>query len=137
MATSSATPPVSAHTIKIKLPALVYDGACSFCKYWISRWRRLTQNKVQYVPYQEVPDGFYGIRHAQFKKSVYLITVYGRPLHAAAAVAALLQLSGYGTWHWLYHRIPLAGKLAEAGYRIVANHRNFFYKLTRLFFRNA
>lgn len=132
-ATQSETIPVHA----FRLPAIVYDGDCSFCKYWVSRWRSISHNKVLYVPYQEVPDGFYGIRHEQFKKSVYLITVYGQPVHGAAAVAALLQLSGDSTWSWLYHRIPFAGKLAETGYRTVANHRDLFYKLTRLLFRDA
>ncbi|WP_276497683.1 thiol-disulfide oxidoreductase DCC family protein [Pontibacter litorisediminis] len=117
-------------------PLLVYDGDCSFCKYWVSRWRRNTGNKVKYVPYQEVPDGFRGTSHAQFRRSVYLFTTYGRRLHGAEAVAALLQLSGYSTWNWLYHRLPLAGTIAEAGYRTVADNRDFFFKLTKLFFRD-
>ncbi|CAM3569654.1 DUF393 domain-containing protein [Pontibacter korlensis] len=114
-------------------PTIVYDGDCSFCKYWISRWRRRTGNQVEYVPYQKVPDGFHGITHAQFKRSVYLITQYGQRLHGAEAVAALLQISGYSsTWNWIYHRVPLASTIAELGYRIVADNRDVFYKLTKL-----
>ncbi|WP_266203932.1 thiol-disulfide oxidoreductase DCC family protein [Pontibacter kalidii] len=127
MANSAAT--------ALQEPVLVYDGDCSFCKFWVNRWRRKTGARVTYVPYQEVPDGFHGISHAQFRRSVYLITTYGQPLHGARAVAALLQLSGHSTWHWLYHRVPLAGTVAEAGYRLVADNRDFFYKLTRLVIR--
>lgn len=115
---------------------LVYDGDCSFCKYWVERWRRKTAGKVQYVPFQELPDGFRGTTHVQFRKSVYLFTVYGQRLHGAEAVAALLHLSGHSTWNGLYHRLPLASTVAEAGYRLVADNRDFFYKLTKLFFRD-
>ncbi|MCX2738410.1 thiol-disulfide oxidoreductase DCC family protein [Pontibacter anaerobius] len=121
----------------LQKPVLVYDGDCSFCKYWVNRWRRRTGDKIAYVPYQEVPDGFHGITHAQFSKSVYLFTRYGQRLHGAEAVAALLHLSGYSVWSWLYHRLPLASTVAEAGYRLVADHRDFFYKLTKLIFRGA
>ncbi|ARS37328.1 thiol-disulfide oxidoreductase DCC family protein [Pontibacter actiniarum] len=118
-------------------PVLVYDGDCSFCKYWVHRWQHRTQGRVQYVPFQEVPDRFYGISHTQFRQSVYLITRYGQRLHGAEAVAVLLQLSGYGTWSGLYYRLPFVSTVAEAGYRLVANHRDFFFKLTQLFFRTT
>lgn len=118
-------------------PVLVYDGDCSFCKYWVNKWRRRTGNKIQYVPFQEVPDSFHGITHAQFRRSVYLFTSYGQRLHGAEAVAVLLQLSGYSNWSWLYHRVPLASTVAETGYRVVADHRDFFYKVTKLVFRDA
>lgn len=122
---------------KKREPVLVYDGDCSFCKYWVNRWRHRTGSKVKYVPFQEVPENFHGITHTQFRKSVYLFTSYGRPLHGAEAVAVLLQLSGYSTWNWLYHRVPLAGSVAEAGYRLVANNRDLFYKLTKAVFRDT
>ncbi|TPE44890.1 thiol-disulfide oxidoreductase DCC family protein [Pontibacter mangrovi] len=120
-----------------KKPILVYDGACSFCKYWVNKWRHRTGSRITYVPFQEVPDPFHGVSRAQFQKSVYLITPYEQRLHGAEAVAALLQLSGFSVWHWIYQRVPLAGSLAEVGYRIVANNRDAFYKLTKLVFKDA
>ncbi|MDX5482508.1 MAG: DUF393 domain-containing protein [Hymenobacteraceae bacterium] len=119
----------------VNKPILVYDGDCSFCKYWVNRWRSKTGNRITYVPFQEVPNPFHGISHDRFRKSVYLITSYGQPLHGAEAVSVLLKLSGYSTWNWLYHSVPLAGTVAEAGYRLVADHRDFFYKLTKLVFK--
>lgn len=114
-------------------PTVVYDGDCSFCKFWIGRWQRLTQDRVTYVPFQEVPEEFCGISRKQFKKSVYLITKYGQRLRGAEAVAVLLKISGHsGTWNWLYHHLPLAGRIAERSYRLVADNRNTFYKLTKL-----
>ncbi|GAB3826807.1 thiol-disulfide oxidoreductase DCC family protein [Pontibacter rugosus] len=116
-------------------PTIIYDGDCSFCKYWISRWQGMTQGKVIYTPYQQVPDGLYNISHAQFKRSVYLITAYGQRLHGAEAVAVLLKLSGYSTWNWFYHHLPFANSIAEIGYRLVADNRDTFYKLTKLFLK--
>lgn len=118
-------------------PVLIYDGDCSFCKYWVGRWKRRTAGKVNYVPFQEVPDNFYGISRAQFQRSVWLITADGRQLRAAAAVFELLHMAGTSTWNRLYHRVPLADKVFELGYRLVASNRNLFYKLTKFFFRDA
>ncbi|MBF9251818.1 DUF393 domain-containing protein [Pontibacter sp. 172403-2] len=118
-------------------PILIFDGDCSFCKYWVNRWKRKTAGKVNYVPYQEVPDNFEGISKAQFQRSVWLITADGRRLKAAAAVFELLRIGGTGTWNQIYHRVPLAGKVFELGYRLIANNRNLFYKLTKLFFRDV
>lgn len=122
------------NAVNLPLPLLVYDGDCSFCKFWVRRWQRKTGAKVAYVPYQELPADFRGTTHAQFRRSVYLFTKYGQRLHGAEAVAVLLQLSGHSTWNWLYHRLPLARPVAEAGYRLVADNRDFFYKFTMLFF---
>lgn len=120
----------------LQKPVLVYDGNCSFCRYWVDRWKAKTGNKIKYVPFQAVPDSFYGVTHAEFSKSVYLITQYGQRLHGAKAVAVLLQLSGFSTWSWLYHRVPLASFAAEAGYRLVADHRDLFYRITKLVFKS-
>jgi len=116
-------------------PLLVYDGDCSFCKFWVNRWQRRTGDRVDYVPYQHLPDSFQGVHHAQFRRSVYLFTRQAVPLHGAAAAVRLLRMGGIGIWHWLYYRVPLAGRIFELGYRMVANNRDFFYKLTKLFFR--
>lgn len=118
-------------------PLVVYDGDCSFCRYWIGRWKNLTQGRVEYVPYQLMPDPYMGVGHAQFRQAVYLLTAYGQRLRGAEAVAVLLKLSGYPSSSWLYYRLPLASKAAEAGYHFVANRRDFFYRLTQLFFRYA
>lgn len=118
-------------------PVLIYDGDCSFCKYWVGRWHRRTKDKVRYVPFQEVPEDFHGISRNQFQRSVWLILPDGRKLHAAAAAFELLAIGDMHSWNWLYYRVPLADKLFELGYRIVAKNRDSFYKLTKLFFRDA
>ncbi|WP_242920913.1 thiol-disulfide oxidoreductase DCC family protein [Pontibacter liquoris] len=116
---------------------LIYDGDCSFCKYWVRRWQHRTKDKVQYVPFQSVPDGFHDISREQFRRSVWLITADGRKLHAAAAVFELLAMGGQHGWNRAYYQVPLANRLFEFAYRVVANNRDLFYKLTKLFFRDA
>ncbi|PRY10673.1 putative DCC family thiol-disulfide oxidoreductase YuxK [Pontibacter ummariensis] len=118
-------------------PILVYDGDCSFCKYWVRRWQRKTGDRVSYVPFQEVPEGFHEISELQFKRSVWLIMEDGRKLHSAAAAFELLAIGGFRAGRWLYYRVPFASKVFELAYRVVADNRDLFYKLTKLFFRDA
>lgn len=118
-------------------PLLIYDGDCSFCKYWISRWRAKTDNEVEYRPYQEMPEGFYGIERRDFQRGVQFIAPNGVHYSNARAVFEVLAIGGNSAWRWLYQRLPLAHRLFEMKYRLIANNRNFFYKLTKLFFKGA
>lgn len=116
---------------------LIYDGDCSFCKYWIGRWHAKTGDKIQYKPYQEVPEGYFGITRKEFQCGVQFISPQGQHYRNARAVFEVLAIGGSSAWRWLYHRIPPAGRLFEFKYRTIANHRDFFFKLTKLFFRDA
>ncbi|MFD2512933.1 thiol-disulfide oxidoreductase DCC family protein [Pontibacter locisalis] len=118
----------------IQKPILVFDGECAFCKYWVNRWRQRTEDDVIYIPFQQAPPSYFGISREQFRESVYLITQYRR-LHGAEAVFELLAISGDTTFIRLYN-LPLANRLFELGYSIVANNRNFFYELLRRFTTN-
>ena len=35
-------------------PLLVFDGECPFCRAWVDYWKRLTGDRIDYAPYQEV-----------------------------------------------------------------------------------
>ncbi|WP_299822604.1 DCC1-like thiol-disulfide oxidoreductase family protein [uncultured Pontibacter sp.] len=117
-------------------PILVYDGDCSFCKFWVSRWQKLTPHEVKFTPYQHLPEVYYGVKRQEFKKSVYLITHYRR-LRGAAAVFEVLALGGNDFWNKLYYNIVLADVLFEAGYRFVASNRDFCFWVTKLFYKDA
>ncbi|WP_018476772.1 thiol-disulfide oxidoreductase DCC family protein [Pontibacter roseus] len=118
-------------------PLLLYDGDCSFCKYWIGRWKAQTRNNVDYRPYQEMPEGFFGIPKRDFQRGVQFVSPEGVHYKNARAVFEVLELGGSSAWRWLYHRIPFANRLFELQYRLVANNRDSFFKLTRLVFRDA
>ncbi|MDE0087578.1 MAG: hypothetical protein OXU23_17785, partial [Candidatus Poribacteria bacterium] len=39
---------------QVSKPLLVYDDDCDFCRYWIAQWQHVTQDRIDYAPYQEV-----------------------------------------------------------------------------------
>jgi predicted DCC family thiol-disulfide oxidoreductase YuxK len=53
--TSRDQPAIAAETpADGSLPLLIYDGDCGFCVYWARYWRKLTGDRVDYRPYQQV-----------------------------------------------------------------------------------
>jgi len=118
-------------------PILVYDGDCSFCKLWILRWRDLTGDRVQYLPFQEVAAEFPEIPRDSFTRAVQLILPDGEVSSAAHAVLRTLAFApgwaGWGWLLWLYRRVPGAAAVSELVYGWVEGHRNLLYRLTRLF----
>lgn len=117
-------------------PIMVYDGACNFCRFWISRWQRNVSEEVVFTPFQQLPRVYFGITHQEFSKSVYLITKYRR-LRGAAAVFEVLALGGNDFWNRIYYNVVLADTVFEAGYWLVSTHRNFFFWLTKIFYKEA
>jgi predicted DCC family thiol-disulfide oxidoreductase YuxK len=101
-------------------PLLIYDGKCGFCKIWIDYWRKLTGDRVEYAPSQEVGERFPHISKKEFSEAVQLVRVDGTVVSGARAVFETLG----------YKKVPFA-PVMEWGYRIVAGHRDLFYQLTK------
>src|ERR1039458_68508 len=121
-----ATPPAK--------PLLVFDGDCHFCSLWIRRWRQLTGDAVDYLPAQDprVEEQFPEIPRTQFDTAVVLIAADGVVYSGAEAVFRTLAESP--NWQWLlraYKTIFVFARLTEWTYRLVAEHRPLFSKLTR------
>src|ERR1035437_3385408 len=115
-------------------PILVYDGNCSFCKLWIERWQGLTEDRVEYSPFQEVAEQFPNIPRESFVRAVRLIMPNGEVLSAAHAVFRTLALApGWGWILWFYRRVPGVAPASEFAYRWVARHRNFLYRVMLIF----
>jgi predicted DCC family thiol-disulfide oxidoreductase YuxK len=112
-------------------PLLIYDGECGFCGYWARYWQKLTGDRVEYRPYQEVAAQHPGIALAEFQRAVQYIAPDGR--RASAAEASFLTLSharGKGFWLALYRRVPGFARLAERAYAFTAAHRPGFYRIS-------
>jgi predicted DCC family thiol-disulfide oxidoreductase YuxK len=112
-------------------PLLVYDGDCGFCGYWARYWQKLTGDRVDYRPYQEVAARYPAIPVASFQRAVQYITADGH--HASAAEASFLVLShahGRRIWLSLYRRLPGFATLAEWAYAFTAAHRTAFYRVS-------
>jgi lipase maturation factor 1 len=114
-------------------PVLIYDGDCQFCCRWIERWRGLTGDRVDYRASQDCAAEYPKISEGEFATAVQWVGSDGRRESGAAAV-----LSALATAHFagrallaLYRNVPLFAWVADAGYRVVAENRQFFSKVTR------
>lgn len=115
----------------ISKPILIYDNDCDFCRYWITQWQHITQDRIDYAPYQEVAPQFNEIPLSAFQSSVQLILEDGQVFSGAEAV---LRALNNRLFLWCYYRLPLFAPLSEAVYRFVAQHRQFFSVMTRWFY---
>ncbi len=114
-------------------PLLVFDGDCGFCGYWARYWQKLTGDRVDYRPYQEVAAQYPAIPLADFQRAVQFITPSGH--RASAAYASFLTLSfarGKGFWVTLYRKLPGFAAVSERVYAFTAAHRPAFYRVSQL-----
>ena len=72
-------------------PLLVFDGDCSFCKALVDYGKRITGERVEYAPYQEVGPRFPRIAPEDFASSVKLILPGGEVRSGAHAVFSALE----------------------------------------------
>ncbi len=109
-------------------PILIYDGRCSFCKIWIEYWRRLTGDRLEYAPSQEVGGQYPQIPPKAFSQAVQLVRPDGTFSSGARAVFETLRMEK------TYEGSRLVAGVSELLYGFIARHRGFFYHLTRLTF---
>ena len=119
--------------LQISKPLLVYDGDCYFCIFWINRWKHLTQDRIEYVPYQAVSHHFSDIPISVFQTSVLLISDDGQIYSGAEAIFRALNNHKL---IWFYEKFPGFAPVTEFVYNFIAKRRIFFSKLTRRFFRS-
>ena len=125
-APASGTPPSRA--------TLLYDGDCGFCRRWIERWRRITQDRVRYGSWQDIGEEFPDIPEADCQAAVQLIDENGQRYRAAEAVFETLSRASWrGLPLLVYRRIPLFARISEAAYAFVAGHRMAASRVMRFF----
>ncbi len=113
-------------------PTLLYDGDCYFCRSWVNRWRKTSGHAVEFRAYQEAGHLFSHVPSEELKAAIQLIDSQHR-YSGAEAVFKTLAYGGQKGPLFLYQKLPFFKTLSETLYRFVASHRNFFSKLTRLF----
>ncbi|HYM26462.1 MAG TPA: lipase maturation factor family protein [Vicinamibacterales bacterium] len=107
-------------------PTLIFDGDCSFCRFWVSRWRRATGDRLEYLPYQsdDVARRFPELPRDRCSRAVQLVERDGVVLQGARAVFRGLAEGGGSSAGWLlYERAPGFAAASEAAYRFIAAHR--------------
>ena len=90
-------------------PIFVYDGNCSFCRFWMNRWRRHTGERVEYAAHQAVASRFPSIATEESVQAVRMIEANGTEYSGAAAVLRLWTYRsrvGHVGW-WCYRHVPL------------------------------
>ena len=114
-------------------PLLIYDGDCGFCVYWARYWQKLTGDRVDYRPYQQVAARYPEISEAEFQRAAQYIAPDGR--RASAAEASFLTLSHAprkGFWLALYKHLPGFAPASEWAYAFTAAHRSAFLLISLL-----
>lgn len=115
-------------------PLMIFDGDCGFCRRWIARWRELTNDGIDYAPYQEVAGRFPEIPLETFTRAVQLVEPGGRRSRGAEAVFRSLSYAPHRAWMlWCYQHVPLAALVTEWAYGLVASHRPSAERVTQLF----
>ncbi|MEY2495684.1 MAG: hypothetical protein QOJ45_2176 [Verrucomicrobiota bacterium] len=114
-------------------PLLIFDGNCHFCRRWIERWREMTGDSVEYVPFQEAAERFPEIPRKAFEEAVHFIATDGSVSRGAAAVFRSLGQSRGRHWLvWCYEHVPGFALVTETAYRFVAANRMIASFFTRL-----
>jgi predicted DCC family thiol-disulfide oxidoreductase YuxK len=118
-------------------PLVIFDGDCQFCRRWIERWRELTEDAVDYAPFQDAAARFPEIPRENFEQSLYFIAPDGTAHRGADAVFRSLGTvrAGRGLI-WCYEQVPGFAPITEAAYRLVARNRKVASFFTRLFWGN-
>jgi predicted DCC family thiol-disulfide oxidoreductase YuxK len=113
-------------------PVLLFDGDCGFCQRWVLRWRVMTAERVECVPFQSarVALEFPELAREHLARSVNLVETDGRMFRGAEAI--FRSLACVKPWPlWLYRHVPGAALGSEAAYRLVAANRQLFSWLSR------
>lgn len=116
-------------------PLLIWDGNCGFCKYWVTRWERMTGDAVDYAPYQEVEERFESLTEEHFKRAAYLIEPGGNVYRGMAA--AYRTLAYGGSWGFLirwYRNSGVFRRISDCLYRWIARNRPAMFRITKALF---
>jgi predicted DCC family thiol-disulfide oxidoreductase YuxK len=113
-------------------PLVVFDGDCGFCRYWLARWRRVVGDRFDAEPYQRAAARFPSLPRERFRRAVQLILPDGTVYQGAEAAYRLRALApGRGGWLAAYRHLPGFRLLVDLAYRMIADHRNAAFRMTR------
>jgi len=98
------------------------------------RFESHRENKVELIPYQSLYKKWPQAPREDYASSVYLFTPAGESYRGAAAVYRFYAEYPWRGWaNWAYKRFGWFAFLSEWGYQFVANNRNTFTRLVRVF----
>ncbi|MFN6945527.1 MAG: DCC1-like thiol-disulfide oxidoreductase family protein [Cytophagaceae bacterium] len=115
-------------------PVVLWDMECDFCRFWIKRWERWSEGRVEYKPYQSGKSDFPDVSEKHFKEAVCMVESDGHVLKGAEAA---LKSMVYGNKLKLVFRLYKASTIfkfiADKCYLFVSKRRDSFYRITTFF----
>ena len=118
---------------RLKTPLLVWDGECGFCRLCADRIQTLAQGRVELVPYQDLADKFPQAPEMDYDKSVVLFATDGETFTGAGAIYRTYMELGHNWAFQCYSRFKWYAGLSEWCYRLIADNRRLFSRLTKIF----
>ncbi len=115
---------------------MIFDGDCRFCCRWIERWKAITLDAVDFLPFQDesIPQRFPEIPMEDFEEAVHLVLPDGSVTRGAQAVFQSLAEGNRHRWLLgLYRRSDTFADLAELLYEEVAYHRTTLSHWDRIY----
>jgi predicted DCC family thiol-disulfide oxidoreductase YuxK len=110
--------------VAVSKPVLLFDGDCGFCRGWVSRLEKTTDDSVKYVAYQQSRSEYPQVTIEQCQRAVQLVDTHGSVFSGAHAVLLMMAAAKrYRRLLWLYERVPLFAAAGEWAYQLVARHR--------------
>lgn len=119
----------------MEIPVMIWDGNCGFCRYWITRWQKITKHTIEFASYQEAAERFPDVDVVHFKQASRFIDIDGKIY--SGPQSAYKSLAYSKRWQWMdrwYQKGGAFSKLSDHFYQLIANNRNFFFKLTKALF---
>lgn len=114
---------------------MIWDGHCGFCRYWILYWSKLSGDRIEFLPFQERGDRFADVDELLFKQAARFIEEDGRIYSGPdAAYRSLYYLGRWPFLHRAYQQGGLFRKVSDHLYQFIADHRSFFFKLSKMLF---
>lgn len=114
-------------------PIMLYDGDCGFCLYWMRKWALWTQNTIPWATSQTHGDLFAQVPVETYDRAVVYVNEAGEWWEGAAAINESFRRANTFKWFTLLFAFLPARLLMNGAYRLVANNRRFFSKLTVFF----
>ncbi len=117
---------------------LVYDGNCGFCKYWLVKWKKITNQKklnLEYAAFQLNYQHFPDIPLDRFKEAVQLIDTNGKVYTGPLAAYYSLHLANkYGMFYRMYLSKKCFQQFSDRTYQLIASNRDVFFIISKLLF---
>lgn len=109
-------------------PTLIYDGECGFCADIVEKVRkRDTEQRIEYVPFQSVPDGAYSATdRARFSQAVHFLDTDGILSWGGHTLPHVMRhLPACRKWVWLFRSSGLMW-FAAFFYNRIARKRHLY-----------